>query len=92
MQKTKQSGADAVAPAVDDMPFEQALSELEGIVASMDDGSLSLEASLVAYKRGADLVRRCQGALEAVRQQVQVLEGELLRPMEELAADGDSDA
>ncbi len=66
--------------------------ELETIVARMDDGSLTLEESLAAYKRGAELVRRCQEALEAVREQVQILDGEMLKPAGELFAERSADA
>ena len=48
----------------------------------MEGGELSLEASLAAYRRGAALVGACRQSLAAVRQQVRVLEGELLRPFE----------
>ncbi len=58
------------------------MQELETIVAKLDEGSLGLEQSLVAYRRGAELVKHCQAQLEAVREQVQVLDGELLRPVD----------
>jgi exodeoxyribonuclease VII small subunit len=47
----KRKSADA---ALDDVPksFEQAIAELEKVVASMESGDLSLEASLAAYERG----------------------------------------
>ncbi len=61
--------------------FEEAMHELESIVAKMDEGSLGLEQSLIAYRRGAELVKHCQKALEAVRDQVMVLDGEMLRPL-----------
>lgn len=64
--------------------------ELEAIVAKMDEGSLGLEDSLLAYRRGAELVKQCQVSLEAVREQVQVLDGTLLRPL--AAVEKDSDA
>jgi len=66
--------------------------ELEGIVARMDAGELSLEDSLKAYQRGAELVRHCQQALEAVRGQVQVLENGLLMPSAELSSERSRDA
>jgi exodeoxyribonuclease VII small subunit len=72
--------------------FEAAMQELEAIVAQMDDGSLSLEESLTAYRRGAELVKSCQKALESVRQQVQVLEGELLKPAEDAPGSDAEDA
>lgn len=61
--------------------YEAALAELDGLVARMESGSLSLEESLAAYRRGAALVRFCQQQLEKVEQQVRVLDGETLRPV-----------
>ena len=58
--------------------FEAALAELESLVASMEGGQLSLEASLAAYKRGAELLKYCQGALDDAQQQIKVLEGDTL--------------
>lgn len=72
----------AAAPALP-QDFETALAELEGLVARMEDGSLPLEASLLSYKRGVDLVRVCQERLARAENQVKVLEGELLRPIED---------
>lgn len=67
------------------VPFEQALDELETIVAQMEDGTLSLDQSLSAYRRGAELVKVCERALEHAKEQVRVLDGELLRPLAEMA-------
>jgi exodeoxyribonuclease VII small subunit len=67
------------------VPFERALDELETIVAQMEDGTLSLEQSLAAYRRGAELVKACETALERAKEQVRVLDGELLRPLSEVA-------
>ncbi len=54
--------------------FESALAELEEIVAEMEAGQLPLEKSLAAYKRGAELLKFCQGALQDAQQQVKILE------------------
>ena len=61
--------------------FEQALAELEQIVASMEQGDLTLEASMAAYARGVLLAKACQSQLQAAQQQVQVLEDDLLKPL-----------
>lgn len=61
--------------------FEKALAELESLVAKMEDGGLSLEQSLAAHKRGLALARQCRERLEAAQQQVNVLEGEVLKPL-----------
>lgn len=41
----------------------------------MEGGQLSLEESLAAYKRGAELLTYCQAQLQAAQQQVRILEG-----------------
>jgi exodeoxyribonuclease VII small subunit len=54
--------------------FEIALAELEQVVADMEVGKLSLEDSLSAYRRGAELLQICRGRLEDAQQQVRILE------------------
>lgn len=70
--------------------FETALAQLESLVAAMEDGSLPLEASLAAYRRGVELTRICQERLAQAEQQVRVLEGDLLRPLDPGALDDES--
>ena len=65
--------------------LESALAELEKIVSSMEEGELPLERSLAAYKRGAELLKYCQAALQDAQQQVKVLEEGVLR---EFKSDG----
>ncbi|GIZ52931.1 exodeoxyribonuclease VII small subunit [Noviherbaspirillum aridicola] len=65
--------------------FEEAMAELEKLVAQMEAGELPLEASVAAYKRGSELVRFCSAQLDKVENQVKVLEGDMLKPF---AADG----
>lgn len=62
--------------------FETALAELEALVVAMEDGSMPLEKSLAAYRRGVELTRVCQEKLAQAEQQVKVLEGDLLRPLD----------
>lgn len=59
--------------------FEEASVELEKIVAEMEAGEMTLEASLAAYKRGAELLQYCQKQLQDAQQQVRILEGDLLK-------------
>ena len=63
----------------DPATFESALCELEKIVASMEAGQMPLEQSLAAYKRGAELLKFCQAALQDAQQQVKVLEENVLK-------------
>ncbi|RZI41840.1 exodeoxyribonuclease VII small subunit [Herbaspirillum sp. HC18] len=66
--------------------FEDAMAELEQLVARMEAGELPLEASVAAYKRGSELVKYCAGQLDKVDSQVKVLEGEMLKPFTTEAA------
>jgi exodeoxyribonuclease VII small subunit len=59
--------------------FEEAMDELEQLVAQMEAGSLPLEASVAAYQRGSALVKFCGTQLDRVDAQVKVLEGEMLK-------------
>ncbi|HEX7972108.1 MAG TPA: exodeoxyribonuclease VII small subunit [Thiobacillus sp.] len=60
--------------------YESALAELEAIVAQMESGQLPLDASLTAYKRGAELLQYCRQQLADAEQQVKVLENGSLLP------------
>lgn len=53
--------------------FEDALAELEQLVARLERGDLSLEASLEAFERGVNLTRLCQKSLQEAEQKVQIL-------------------
>jgi exodeoxyribonuclease VII small subunit len=76
MTTDSRPGPAADAPA----SYEVALSELESLVASMEGGQLPLEGLLASYRRGTELLRFCRSRLEAVEQQVKVLEDGQLRP------------
>ena len=70
MAKTPPPAPPAIAPA----SYEDALSELERLVAAMEGGQLPLDRLLDNYQRGAELLTLCRSRLEAVEQQVKVLE------------------
>ena len=62
------------------LSFEAAMAELESVVADMETGKLTLEESLAAYQRGAELLQQCRGRLDEAQQQVRVLEDGVLKP------------
>jgi len=62
--------------------FEEGIKQLDAIVREMESGELPLAESLAAYKRGAQLLAYCQGALKDAQQQVQVLEKGVLKSFE----------
>lgn len=53
--------------------FEQSLSELEHIVARMEEGQLPLEESLQLFEKGINLTQQCQKALNDAEQKVSQL-------------------
>ena len=53
--------------------FEETLSELEGLVETLEKGELTLDESLQFFERGIELTRSCKLALEAAEQRVQIL-------------------
>lgn len=62
------------------LSYEEALAELERLVVAMEAGQLPLDQLLDSYRRGSELLGLCRARLEAVEQQVQVLEEGHLKP------------
>ena len=59
--------------------FEEQLERLQKITEDLERGELSLEESLVLYKEGVELSRRCRKALEKARHTVKIYTEEGLR-------------
>ncbi len=53
--------------------FERSLSELEALVAKLEQGDVPLEDALKTFERGVALTRQCQTALRTAQQKVEVL-------------------
>ena len=64
--------------------FESAMEELERIVTRMESGDMKLEDSLAAHKRGLELAQYCQAVLAKAQQQVKVLEGDILKTLDDI--------
>ena len=60
--------------------YEAALEELEQLVQVIESGQLPLEQLLTGYKRGAELLAFCRGKLDAVEDQIKVLDEGTLKP------------
>ena len=71
--------------------FESALAEMEALVADMEGGTLPLEASLAAYKRGMELSAYCQKILADAEAQVKILENGQLKDFNPDPAPTDAD-
>jgi exodeoxyribonuclease VII small subunit len=72
----------AAAKPAEDQPasYEDALAELDRLLAAMEGGQLPLDRLLESYQRGAVLLEFCRTRLQAVEQQVKVLEEGQLKP------------
>lgn len=53
--------------------FEKSLEALEKIVESLEEGDLTLEASLKQFEKGITLSRECQKALTTAKLKVETL-------------------
>ena len=62
------------AAAPEAITYEQALAELETLVQAMEGSQLPLDQLLVSYRRGAELLQMCRTRLQAVEDQVKLLE------------------
>ena len=53
--------------------FESALTELESVVKTLENGQLPLEQSLELFERGVELSRFCHTRLEEAERRIEVL-------------------
>lgn len=68
--------AAAKAKPVDELSFEDALAELEGIVDKLERGDVPLEQSIAIYERGAALKTHCEARLKSAELKVeQIVQG-----------------
>jgi exodeoxyribonuclease VII small subunit len=82
----------AKKPQVSPKNFEEALKELEQILAEIEGGEIGLEQSLLKYERGNFLIQHCRGVLGAAEKQIEILSkgqaGELAaEPMDQALPD-----
>jgi exodeoxyribonuclease VII small subunit len=63
--------ADTASDDVKAMSFEQALAELEGIVARLEGGKAPLAESIAIYERGEALKSHCEGLLKAAEVRIE---------------------
>lgn len=54
--------------------YEAAVAELERLVQAMEGGRMPLDQLLDSYRRGAGLLAFCRSRLDAIEDQVKVLE------------------
>lgn len=56
---------------VAEMSFEEAMAELEAVVARLEQGEVPLEDSIKLYERGANLKAHCDARLKAAEEKVE---------------------
>ena len=79
------STAKSLEKPVEELSYEEALAELESVVATLEgDASRNpLEEAMKLFERGQALVTRCSALLEAAELKVQKLAGDSVIPFEE---------
>ncbi|MBR5288714.1 MAG: exodeoxyribonuclease VII small subunit [Clostridia bacterium] len=56
------------------MSFEEGMQALEGVIAAMSDGSLSLEESIKAYEEGAALCAQLRNMLSEHKKRIEQID------------------
>lgn len=77
------SSSKNVEKPVQDLTYEEALAELEQIVATLEDGQNKLEDAIKLFERGQALAGRCSVLLEAAELKVKQVAGDEILPFEE---------
>ena len=62
----------------EEMSFEEAANELDGIITNIDRGEDDLETMMASHARGQLLVKRCQTLLQQAEQQLKTVDVEEL--------------
>jgi exodeoxyribonuclease VII small subunit len=77
------SSSKKIEKALEEMSYEEALAELDGIVAALEDGQSQLEEAIRLFERGQVLAARCGVLLEAAELKVKQVVGEDVTDFEE---------
>ena len=67
--------------------FEEALGQLEEVVARLEDDAVGLEEALKLFERGVKLARRCRTQLQGVERRVEQLLAEAAEDAPEQTAE-----
>ncbi len=66
--------------AITPVSYEAAATELDALVRQMESAQLPLDQLLTSYRRGAFLLHFCQSKLQALEQQISVIDNGQLKP------------
>ena len=62
------------AATIESLSFEDALSELEGIVRQLESGEVGLDGAISAYSRGASLRDHCNEKLRQAQEKIEKIQ------------------
>ena len=74
--------AKTTLPPVKELSYEQALTELESIVASLESNKLPLDETMSLYERGQALTKHCVELLDKAELRLKQLSGDTLVDMQ----------
>jgi len=80
MPKVPSTSAKAQADQALPASYEEAVQELEQLLAKLESGQLPLDQLLTHYQRGASLLAFCRERLTAIENQISVLDEGTLKP------------
>lgn len=66
-----------------EIPYEQLIEQLEGVVDQIEGGELGLEDSIKGYEQGIELVKRARSILDRAEQRISELNADTLSDSEE---------
>lgn len=69
-------------PSLENIPYEQALTELEQIVTALESSERSLEEALALFERGQVLARHCSELLDQAELRIEQISGNQILPFE----------
>ncbi len=59
-----------------ELTLEENIKNLEDVISQLSDDSLPLEKSFELYKKGIDLLAKCNASVDKVEKELQVIESE----------------
>ena len=94
-KQTARSAKSSGTKDAEDLPFEEILTRLEGVVESLEGGDIPLEQALASFERGVSLARLGARRLDEAERRVEVLlrdaDGTRTRPLDPDASEEASD-
>ena len=80
MPKAPPTPPQDIAAASMPASYEAAMEELERLTGDLESVAMPLDAVLVGYRRGTELLQFCRSKLESVQEQIKVLEAGTVKP------------